>query len=211
MSEKKDRCLYGRYMRLYYRCYRPGAEGYEKYGALGITMCDEWLGDDGCNNFCEWAKNNGFSKELRLHRYNEEIGFSPNNCYWGTTMKIKPGNKYGRLTVIKPIREYKNKKGNLIDYYFECLCDCGNSVEALGSNVKRGNIKSCGCYQKEILHHPTHNETHTQLYRHFISMRQRCNPKNKDKKLYKSWAGRGIKVCKEWDDKNAYPIFRDWA
>lgn len=37
-------------------------------------------------------------------------------------------------------------------------------------------------------------------------MRQRCNnPKNK---AYENYGGRGITICKEWDD---FAVFREWA
>lgn len=38
-------------------------------------------------------------------------------------------------------------------------------------------------------------------------MKQRCNNPNNLK--YKDYGGRGIKVCKEWDDD--YSVFREWA
>lgn len=37
-------------------------------------------------------------------------------------------------------------------------------------------------------------------------MRQRCN--NPNQQSYHNYGGRGISICKEWDD---YSVFRDWA
>ncbi|MCQ2589265.1 MAG: hypothetical protein MJ179_02470 [Treponema sp.] len=48
------------------------------------------------------------------------------------------GNKYGKLTVIKYV---DNKK-------WLCRCDCGNEKIADSCNLKRGNIRSCGCIRK---------------------------------------------------------------
>lgn len=120
------------------------------------------------------------------------------------------GQRYGRLTVVSLNGSRKNTSGKSYNYW-ECKCDCGNTVFHTTGNLTSGKIKSCGCYRKEILRHPTHGETGTYLYWEFIHMRQRCSDKNKDKKFYKHYAGRGIRVCKEWDSPNAYPIFRDWA
>lgn len=50
------------------------------------------------------------------------------------------GQRFGKLTVIK-----KNK---ITNKWF-CQCDCGNTVEVIGSNLASGNTKSCGCYQRE--------------------------------------------------------------
>ena len=33
---------------------------------------------------------------------------------------------------------------------WECLCDCGNIVNVVGSALKSGNTKSCGCYRREM-------------------------------------------------------------
>ena len=55
------------------------------------------------------------------------------------------GKKFGRLTVIKRI--FNQKKGT----YWLCQCDCGNTKEVYGRDLKNGTIKSCGCLRKEIL------------------------------------------------------------
>lgn len=41
----------------------------------------------------------------------------------------------------------KTKKGK--GAYWHCKCDCGNEVDVLGANLRRGATKSCGCYNKE--------------------------------------------------------------
>lgn len=54
------------------------------------------------------------------------------------------GQKFNRLTAIKFVRCDKGV-GNI----WRFRCDCGNEVEVLGSRVKNGYTKSCGCLQKE--------------------------------------------------------------
>ena len=52
-----------------------------------------------------------------------------------------------------------------------------------------------------------HNGRHTKLYEVWKSMRARCsNPNNK---RYDRYGGRGITVCKQWDD--SFSTFREWA
>lgn len=58
---------------------------------------------------------------------------------------IKPGDKYGRLTCIR-----FDHIGNHNRSYFLFKCDCGNEKIILGSSVKSGNTKSCGCYSMEV-------------------------------------------------------------
>lgn len=52
------------------------------------------------------------------------------------------GLKFTKLVVINRL-DYRN--GN---FYWECLCECGNIVEVSRSNLTRNNTKSCGCLRK---------------------------------------------------------------
>ena len=52
------------------------------------------------------------------------------------------GNKYGRLTVIE---RAENKNG----VRWRCRCECGKEIEVLGTSLRSGNTKSCGCLQKQ--------------------------------------------------------------
>lgn len=49
------------------------------------------------------------------------------------------GQTFGYLTVIEWIGQGK----------WKCQCKCGNIVNVQTDNLKSGNTKSCGCYQKE--------------------------------------------------------------
>lgn len=54
------------------------------------------------------------------------------------------GQKFGRLTVTSYSHSNKNGKS-----CWNCLCECGNNVVALGNSLKSGNTKSCGCLHIE--------------------------------------------------------------
>lgn len=51
---------------------------------------------------------------------------------------------FGRLVV----QEYvgSNKRGQAL---WKCLCECGNTVTAVGSDLLRGHTKSCGCLRRQ--------------------------------------------------------------
>ena len=49
------------------------------------------------------------------------------------------GSKFGMLTVDHFI-ERRNGQS-----YYECICECGNHIEANANNLKRGHYYSCGC------------------------------------------------------------------
>ena len=53
--------------------------------------------------------------------------------------------KFGKLTV----RGIHHKKGKI--YYWECMCDCGNTTIVDGGSLRRGHTKSCGCLHKKAL------------------------------------------------------------
>ncbi len=49
--------------------------------------------------------------------------------------------KFGKLTALMPIRNYKNRRGT----FWSCKCDCGNDTIVRADGLKTGRIVSCGC------------------------------------------------------------------
>ena len=45
---------YSTYYGMLNRCYEPSSTRYSKYGGAGVTVCAEWLGDKGFDNFFIW-------------------------------------------------------------------------------------------------------------------------------------------------------------
>lgn len=119
------------------------------------------------------------------------------------------GDKYGRLT----IQEYagKAKNGSTL---VKCICDCGTEKIVRLCSLKKGGIKSCGCFAKELLikrnkdvKYTTHGQSRTRLYTIWCDMKQRCL--NKNQKVFKHYGERKISICDEW--KNNFNSFYDWA
>jgi len=108
-------------------------------------------------------------------------------------MKNLTEKKFGRLIVIKPI---KKNKGGL--YIWLCKCDCGNTVEIVGTNLSSGNTQSCGCLQREIIRDRNfkHGMRNFPEYRIWAGIKTRCL--NKKEKDYKNYGGREILICKRW-------------
>ena len=62
------------------RCYVKTSTPYKRYGAKGITMCDEWKND--FTSFYNWSIENGYADNLTLDRINGEGNYEPSNCRW---------------------------------------------------------------------------------------------------------------------------------
>ena len=107
------------------------------------------------------------------------------------------GKRFGRLIVIRRINN--DKCDNL---RWLCRCDCGQTIIALGGNLRKEQTKSCGCLQKELSafrstkHGHRKNRKTSQIYTSWKSMNQRCFDFNNP--AYSSYGGRGITVCRRW-------------
>lgn len=60
-------------------------------------------------------------------------------------IKNEIGNRYGRLTVVSFSHLNKHHKAVWL-----CKCDCGNGALITGSNLRKGETRSCGCLVREI-------------------------------------------------------------
>lgn len=84
--------IYRIYRGIVNRCTNPNDVIYQRYGARGITLCDEWLGECGFINFKDWAFENGYSDELTIDRIDVNGNYEPSNCRWAT-MQVQENNK----------------------------------------------------------------------------------------------------------------------
>lgn len=106
--------------------------------------------------------------------------------------------------------DYISSSGKTRRPKWVCRCDCGNVVNVIASNLKRGTSTSCGCAQIEQLRARvmTHGgyANNEKLYNVWHGMRKRCYCATDNH--YPDYGGRGISICDEWND---YAVFREWA
>lgn len=53
------------------------------------------------------------------------------------------GRRFGRLVVVK-----WDRKDNNNNSYWDCLCDCGKHKIVRAAHLRRGDVRSCGCFRK---------------------------------------------------------------
>lgn len=82
------------------RCYNPNNKAFRWYGAKGIKVCDEWLGNP--KLFEEWALSNGYDDNLTIDRIDETKDYCPENCRWKTN---EDNAKYKSTTRITTVDE----------------------------------------------------------------------------------------------------------
>lgn len=117
---------------------------------------------------------------------------------------INPGDRFGRLTVIKEIERKIFACGHSIRK-FMCLCDCGKITTPSICELRNGTTRSCGCRQRDSV--TKHGLAKHPLYDIYFGMKYRCY--NEKHTSFESYGARGIGVCDEW--RNDYKAFYDWC
>lgn len=92
------------------RCYDKKYRDYPRYGARGITVCDEWLCKDGYVHFRDWALANGYEDGLTIERLDVNGNYEPSNCAWKT---VKEQNNNRRTNVFL---EYNGERHTLAQW-----------------------------------------------------------------------------------------------
>lgn len=119
------------------------------------------------------------------------------------------GKIFGELTVISRGLSTNNNT------YWLCKCSCGKEKEIARTNLRSGDIRSCGCKTSEflskalrgkyIIHGQACNNKPSPEWRAWFGAFSRCY--NKYNPSYKRYGGRGIKVCSRW--KESFQNFFD--
>ena len=124
------------------------------------------------------------------------------------------GRVFGKLTVrsISGFRLAGKDRKKVLEW--ECICECGHSKVVGGNDLKRGHARSCGFISHDLKSaaKTKHGENSRRggvsaEYRAWYAMKTRC--KNPNTNSWKNYGGRGIRVCKAWDE--SFEAFLDYV
>lgn len=115
---------YRSWQRMINRCENPNSDSYQRYGSVGVKVCNKW------HSFSEFLKDMGERKSVdySLDRIDYRGNYEPNNCRWATSKE-----------------QARNKKSNRVISFFGktmCLMDwsiyLGTPYETIQSRLRRG-------------------------------------------------------------------------
>ena len=113
------------------------------------------------------------------------------------------GLRFGRWKVLCQSRDVGNR--NQIKWI--CKCDCGIVKSVQADSLRNGSSKSCGCLAIESKREKkTHGMSKSRIYRIYRHMINRCG--NANVESFPIYGGRGIAVCDEWDN---FEAFHEWS
>ena len=116
-KEKESLYKCWRFMRK--RCQSKNQYYSRYYYKKGISVCNEWDSlNNGFDNFCKWAIENGYKQGLSIDRIDSSKGYYPENCRWIT---INENKIMGLKQKHVPKWEYNayNKKQNILLIFYK--------------------------------------------------------------------------------------------
>lgn len=115
------------------RCHNPNSGGFHKYGAKGISVCDEWR--ESSRIFMEWSLSNGYRDGLSIDRIDSRGNYEPSNCRWASNHE----QMQNRLKMSKPATSK-----------FKGVSFHKKSLKWIARIRDKGKITHLGCFIDEV-------------------------------------------------------------
>ena len=106
------------------RCQNPNIANYQKYGARGIRVCEEWRTFE---PFMEWALENGYTDELSIDRIDPNGNYEPDNCRW-VDNHVQANNKNSNVFI-----EFSGEKKKVAEWAVETGINSSTILKRLRS------------------------------------------------------------------------------
>ena len=121
------------------RCYNKNHQHYQRYGARGIKICDDWLGPKGALNFYNWSISHGYSDALTIDRVDNDGDYCPENCVW--------------------IEKYYNSRDNapfrkILNTIYDCPCFEKKYIKALIAKIPDKDQRKWLTHELKLKKHP---------------------------------------------------------
>lgn len=95
------------------RCYNCDCDKFRYYGAVGVTVCDEWIKSP--TPFIRWAVRTGYQLGLGIDRRDPFLGYSPGNCRWVTRSQQSANRrKWGSCSRFKGVSKARKKWRSIV-------------------------------------------------------------------------------------------------
>ncbi len=119
------------------RCYNPKRKDYKRYGAVGVTMCNEWKDD--VDAFYLWCIGNGWKPELVIDKDIKcrELGITP-AVYSPDTISFISARENAEEASAKEVNMY-TLKGE----YLRTFTSCVRAAESVNKPKGKSNIANC--------------------------------------------------------------------
>lgn len=165
------------------RCYNPKDNRYKDYGGRGITMCPQWL-----NSLKQFLKDMKYRPPgTSIERLNNDLGYTPDNCVWGTKSQQSRNRRNTRHVTIE------GKNYMAVELADKCKLDPDVIVSRAARGLSLSNILS-----KDKQSNPKNQQTATQAAAKAKSAKTHCSnghawtPKNT--RINKN-GSRGCRTC----------------
>ena len=130
--------LYAIWNSIKQRCYSPARKDYIKYGAKGVTMCDEWKNDP--KAFIEWCKANGWSSDKVIDKdiKSAQLGINP-PIYSPETVTFVTTQENSEAANAKQVKQF-----TLDGVYLATYDSCTKAALSIGKpKSAKANIANC--------------------------------------------------------------------